>query len=86
MSERESIPGYLESDKEGYVLVHKRTLVANSYAFYRLAHYFAGGVEKDVTFISQRIGEEARLHAQSLTESEVERIISQAINNSQLGL
>lgn len=87
MSEHDNyIPSYLESDKEGYVLVNKRVLIATSHAFAYTVNLLAELVGNDPEAFGNDISDQSRQHAQALSESEVERIISQAINNSQLGL
>lgn len=77
---------FIESDKEGYVLISKRTVLANSKAFQIAVTELAKLAKANPEYVAMAISDTARNHAEEMHPDEVEEVIQKVINNCKPGL
>ena len=77
---------FIESDKEGYVLISKRTVIANSNAFKIACTQIGKLANANPEYVAMTISDTAKTHAEQMHPDDVEEIIKKAINHNKPGL
>lgn len=86
MNEKRFPKSYLKSVHDDYVLVSKRTLLANSYALAACAVQLSKFTEKSPEEIGAIVGNIGIIAARNISEYKLEEIVDDLINGPQKGL